>query len=508
MNETFFKFKRKLQIARIVKSLLAGLAGGGLLGGVVLLLSKLALLPFAPWVAIPIGVGSFLVITLPLFFLLKTTDKRLAQTLDKNFALKEKVQTSVAYQGEEGTLLELQRQDAEQTLANIPTKRFKIKRLWIYLLALCIGMSSMVAGLLVKDKRNPIIPPAPFAITEMQIAGIEELIRYVDNSEMQTEYKQPVSAALTDLLADLKAATTEPEMQIALTEAMAQIQTTTYNSSSLAEILNALWATEDGYARGLATMLNTSAWKEPNWGDYAEKLSQYQKSFKREPKEGETPPTQEDLYKELKWNLENSGLKINMALQSSKIPSEDLLYAAVSRLANANEGNISSTHVFGFLTIAKEDTNLNDYTAVLQEVQATLSSLSQSTYDVIAQLKINTNVGEYTMTKLATLFPVPLPKFERPDLSAGGNQQEGENNQSDKGPSDGGIGEGAVFGSKDLVLDPMTGKYVEYGTLLNKYYAVMSARLENGTYTDEQKEMIKNYFSLLYSGMEKNEEGN
>ena len=505
MTETFLKFKRKLQTVRVVKALLAGLAGGGLAGGVVFTFIKLALLPLDLWVSMPIGAGVFLAVAAAFFFLLRTTDKRLAQTLDKNFALKEKVQTAVAYQGEEGTLLELQRQDAEQTLANIPTKRFKIKRLWIYLVALCVGLSSVAVGFLVKDRRNPVVPPTPFAISEMQIAGIEELIGYVDNSKMQTDYKQSISASLSNLLADLKAATIEPEMQTALTVAMANIQNTTYASSSLAEILNALWATEDAYARGLATMLNTSAWKEPNWGDYAEKLSAYKADFRYETAEGETTPPEEDLYKELKWNLENGGLKINMALTQSQIAEEDILYQAVSRFANANEGTLATEHIFGILTIAK-DANVTTYAQTLDEVDNTLDTLSQDTYDVIAQLKINSNVGEYVMTKLATLFPVPLPKFERPDLSASGNQQGGaEEKPNDKGPSDGGIGEGATFGSKDLVLDPLTGQYVEYGTLLNKYYAVMSEKLDNGTYTDEQKEIIKNYFSLLYSGIEKEE---
>ena len=71
----------------------------------------------------------------------------------------------------------------------------------------------------------------------------------------------------------------------------------------------------------------------------------------------------------------------------------------------------------------------------------------------------------------------------------------------------GGVGEGVQYGSNDLVLDPITGKYVEYGTLLDKYYAVVFEKLQNGSYSDEQKKMIENYFALLYGGIKK-EEGN
>ena len=55
------------------------------------------------------------------------------------------------------------------------------------------------------------------------------------------------------------------------------------------------------------------------------------------------------------------------------------------------------------------------------------------------------------------------------------------------------------------MLDPLTGEYVEYGTLLDKYFSVMNSKLENGGYTEQQKEAIKKYFALLYGGMKKDE---
>ena len=488
MSELFLKFKRKIQIARALKSVLAGLAGGGFVGGISLLLSKLALLPFAPIIALAIGGGVGVITAVLFFFLLRTSDKKLAETLDQRFTLQEKVQTMLAYEHEQGAMLDLQRQSAETALSGIPTKKFKIRRLWIYLTAFCIGAAATVGGFLVPDKRNQPQPPKPFAITELQIAGIEELIRYVDGSQMEELYRTPVSTSLSELLSDLKAATTEPEMQAALTQSMATISSVTYNSSSLTEILNALWATGDTYVKGLAVMLDTSSWKEPNWGDFAEKLSDYKQTFRHETVEG-TPPTEEELATTLQLSLDLSATKINVALPQSKIAQDDALYVTVAQFATAQK------------TITEQQLT---YEQMLAEIDRALDEASQCTYATISQLKINANVGEYTMTKLATLFPVPLPRFERPDLSSGnGNQGTDENRPNDKGPNDGGIGEGATFGSKDLILDPLTGNYVEYGSLINKYYAVMNEKLNSGNYTDEQKQLIKNYFSLLYGGIEK-----
>ena len=126
-------------------------------------------------------------------------------------------------------------------------------------------------------------------------------------------------------------------------------------------------------------------------------------------------------------------------------------------------------------------------------------------YDAISTQKINANVGEYTMTRIASLFPVPIPEFERPGFVKRGESVEGdkgdkEDDDDKGGVNDGGIGEGATFGSEDYVLDPISGKYVKLGELINRYYDLMDEKLENGSYTEEQKEIIRKYFALLYSG--------
>ena len=77
--------------------------------------------------------------------------------------------------------------------------------------------------------------------------------------------------------------------------------------------------------------------------------------------------------------------------------------------------------------------------------------------------------------------------------------------ESESSGGDGGIGEGATYGSNDIVIDPLTGEPIEYGKLLDKYNAIMYEKLEGDSYTEEQKEAIKKYFDLLWSGLEKKE---
>ena len=501
MTENFSKFKRKLHSVRLLKSITAGLAVGAFLGGLLLLATKRELIPIHPLFSLLIGaIGAVLSCGI-LFLVLHTSDKRLAKELDNRYALQEKVQTMLEYRNETGNMPALQREDCEQTLANIPTNTFKPKRLWVYFLALCIGLTSLSSGIIVKGKEKPAEKVTPFKISAIQIAGIEELITYVDNSKMEEPYRVKISSDLSDLLVTLKAADTEPQMQTALAETMAYIQATTYNSSSMTEILNSLWHTQEEYAQGFAKAMDSSVWKEPNWGDFAERITEFRQSFEHKTNEEQPTPTDAEMLQGLKSRLEYFSFKTETALLASAIAETDPLYSVVYDFTIQGKG-ISS------LSELAKDATVTSYTQAIATLEYTFNEMTDDLYAVTKQQKLNTNVGEYTMQKLATLFLVPVPPFERPDFSSTNNGQgsESEDNNSNQ-PSDGGVGEGQEFGSKDLVLDPETGEYVEYGTLLNKYYSIVFEKLENGNYTEEQKEMIKNYFALLFSGI-KQEDGN
>ena len=519
MKGNFLKFKSKLLAMRIFKSLLAGISAGLLLGGACLMFSKLAMIGLEPIYSLPVGAAAFLLIFLLFFFLLKSSDRKLAQMLDQRFSLFEKVQTMVAFQKEKGEMAELQREDAEQTLGAIRKRRLGAKRLWISLLVLCLGAATLTAGVLAENKRGYVPPEeiVPFAISDMQIAGLEELIKYVDSSNMEEPYRKGISNELSWLLAELKKATTEPEMQAALASSITNISQFTYDSSSMTEILNELWKTEDPHIRNLAKALNTSNWSDSDWGDFAEKYDTLKVELlaigSQEAENPQQPSAQsaseEDLKVELIWTLENISRKINSALLASGISAEDRLYLAIDQFVNANKGARGGEHLFGLATLVTMSEELS-YQELLSELENTFTEMTEEFYAVISAQKINTNVGEYVLKRLELLFMVPIPPFERPDLSQnGGANDSNQDFDQDDEPGPGGVGEGVVFGSKDLVLDPLTGEYVEYGTLYAKYNTLMVEKLgdEKYGYTEEQKNAIEKYFALLYGGL-KEEEGN
>ena len=510
MNSSFLKFKRKASGIRVLKSLLAGASAGLILGGTFLILSKLAILSPAPIIALPVAVAAFLLFGGGVYLALRGNDLSLAKRLDEEFALHERVQTMIEHSGGDTEMLQMQREDTEAVLAGIDLRRFKAKRIWIYIIAMVLGAAVFATSIAIPNRRNSEGEyDAPFSLSNMQRAGLNELVAYVEASEMDEQYRARIADELRSLIADLEVAERMSDMQACLAESMAYILQATSDSSSSAELLDALWKSGDVHLQYLALTLETSTWSSPDWGDYAEKLTEYIGVMTGEiaVRGSEEHAGEESGKQNLVWALDSSGRKIPLALGSSGIPATDPLYAVINKLATANEPKTK-----GYAALAQSVATLS-YDEARLAVQEAIDGMSGEMYDVISHLRVNAVVGEYTMTKLSTLFLVPLPEFERPgfvknkeSINDGSSGADG-NKDNENGPSDGGIGEGATFGSKDLVLDPITGNYVEYGTLIDKYYAVMFEKLENGSYTDEQKKMIENYFALLYGGMEK-EEGN
>ncbi|MBR7181860.1 MAG: hypothetical protein IKD28_03650, partial [Clostridia bacterium] len=139
MTEQFQKFKRKLLWIRLLKSGMAGLAGGALTGGVLHFLSRFGFLPMPPVLSWPIAAAVFLGIGILIFFLLRASDAGVARRLDSEFGLAERVQTAVAYRDEQSTLHQMQREDAEASLEAVAKKQLKFGRLWVYIVTLVLS---------------------------------------------------------------------------------------------------------------------------------------------------------------------------------------------------------------------------------------------------------------------------------------------------------------------------------------------------------------------------------
>ena len=116
MNEIFKKLKRKKFLTAACIAAGTGVAAGLIAAGSVLLALKLSEINInAGWYVL-IGLGVAAIAGGVAFWVLLPTDKKVAKEIDREHALNEKVQTMVAFAGDDGDMVELQRQDAEEKL--------------------------------------------------------------------------------------------------------------------------------------------------------------------------------------------------------------------------------------------------------------------------------------------------------------------------------------------------------------------------------------------------------
>ena len=489
-GEAFSKFRRKSNLFRILKSVMLGLIFGFALGGLWLILSKLAIIPFEPITAVFEGVGAALIAGGLTFLLGGRSDKALAEELDSLFDLEERAQTMIAYSNESGEMTNLQRQDAERAISEIPLKSYKFKKLWLYICAVLLSAAVLAVGFAFKDMRDylPPVEEIPFELTELQEAGVLELIKYVESSEMEKEFSTPIADELRDLLSVLRETDTQNDMRAALAKSMAVIMDITYKSSTSTEMLNALRNTGNVYYRHLAKALDTSAQGRADWGDFAENITEY-KEILLEDKD------------KLKSAIEGMNGGLATLLSVSGVCADDEIYLAIEQLFNDEQ--------CGFALLLQKIDSLSDKEAKLA-LDEIFNTHGDEIFSAISLNKVNASSGEYVMTRLGSLFLVPVPEFERPEFfknnaSVDGGSDGGEEKDPENSENAGGVGSGASYGSDDLVLDPLTGELVRYGDLIDKYNAIMYERLEGDFYTEEQKAAIRKYFELLYSGLEKKE---
>ena len=505
MGENFIKFKKQVFAIRLIKSVLLGLACGTLLAGIFLLLSKFGIWEVKPVVSLVVGVAVFLLAGAGGYFLLRVSDKEIARRLDEEFALHEKVQTMLAYEKEKGTIYDLQREDANQSIAAIAGKRLPFKRLWIYVVCICIGLGSLISAFVFspKEESPPVIPDKEFTITEIQVAAMEELIVYVENSQMQSPYKDNVATSLGDLLAELKLAKTETQKNDALAKAVEDIYGQTDDSSMAVELMNALWGCETDSLKRLAEMLNYYVWTQTDgWKDFSVQMTEFRTSFVHADSVTENHD-KEKMATETGVLLLRVQSKVEQSLSRAGATDTDALYIQLTRLAETNEMYDNGTHLYGFSTLSTLAETLG-YETMQKELDATFATLGAGIFRALEQHRENTDTGEYAMTRLKELFGCTLPKFERPNFYVVSDEETPDNGDGEGGGG-AGIGDGAVYGSDDLVLDPLTNTYVEYGTILDKYYALMFGKTQEGDYTEQEKDAMEKYFAILYGGFD--EEG-
>ena len=505
LNEKFNKIKQKHLVWGIAKSAVCGVSIGLAVTGVLLLALKLSAISLAVWYYVLVGVGAALIGGAILFLLLfRPTDKQIAKRTDEDYALNERVQTALAYSNASGTLVQLQREDAEQRIQSLPKRKFSFARIWHFCLVFVLSLAIGLAGVLVPAKAKEDGPvdddTTPREVTELERVGVRELIANVEASALDEDLKASVGAALNKLLTDLDEVKTEGTLKRAVNTAISATDAALTATLSYVGIGDALTQAEQVYV-GQAVTKGGGVYRFYMLTEYDElrlfDAARYDASNAKVGKaltalRNNLAVSKSEGLVEL---LAKTSLGISTALAASGVNSEDALYANVESYA---EGLWQiKLHAEGATADAELQNEINDLNANFT-VNVT-KTLSTQTY--------NAAVNVFVANRLKIIFgysPLELAVTD-PDKSDGGstNPNPGDSDSKDPSQSGGGGGSGEMeYGSDDMVWVPGRG-YMKYGDVIDEYYSLINQYLHSDNLTEEQKNMIRAYYDILF-GSNKN----
>ena len=154
MNAEFEKIRKKIRLNTLIKSVLLGTSFGLLSVGVLLLVFILKEIAFLPLYYILIGIGGAVLVFIASFLILNRNEKSIARKLDRDLGFGEKVQNMVEFKDEEGDMIALQRQDADERLGNASPKALKLGRLWQYFVVFALATALFLVAVFIPVKEK------------------------------------------------------------------------------------------------------------------------------------------------------------------------------------------------------------------------------------------------------------------------------------------------------------------------------------------------------------------
>lgn len=492
MNSEFRKIKRRFLTEAIIKSAVCGVSAGLAAVGAVLLGLKLADTEINAGFYVLIALGAAGLVGGGLFLLLRPTDKKIAEKLDREHGLNEKVQTMVAFGDREEDIYELQRKDANEKLAALPKYKPDFKKLWQYAVITVLSLALFIASVAVPKKAPPPEPEPPFEYTERQKAAVEALIADVGATSLSDGEKTSVTATLNTMSENLETTDTQANMRAIVLSAVSLVDVLLYTPNSFDNVAYALGGEKTEF---LAAAVNDGALF------YAASA---------------VGVTTLDQVKSLESGLDNSiGDAVDMDLtvfvqqydgevnadvkealdeinEIMKIVSNDVVAAAddavrvsVEHLREAMEALAENYDTYGAEEFKKAASdNIGDFADEL------VPALKPQSYRCI--------VDDFVRRRVAQIFNINANDLPRQTTGVQEIDQRPDDGDDD-GNNSGGAGKGdTVFGSSEIIYDPDTGELTAYGKVFNRYYAAMMEQLEN--MPENLQESVKAYFDVLYSG--------
>ena len=479
MRSGFKKFKRKIYRGVFTKSFLFSASAAFVLAAIILLLGKLNLIEDNLILALQVGGAALVLSFIVSYAVLFPGAARAARLVDEELLLGEKAQTMQAFRKERGEMVELQRRETEKLLRKLPVDWYSVKKIWVYALVFLLSFALCSFVYLMPDR---VIPPEapppdePFLLSEWQEVALENLIDYVENSELQDSAKASVAQELRTLLETLRVTYTVRQMKASVIGSIVEIGTVIDKTNSYDELAAVIDESTAVGMKELAAAIGTPDEPAP-----AEKFDALSAIFS------------DKSVAELSTVLLGIGAEVGIILTELELADDPLAEAL----------DAFSDGAFDFVDAAGG----YDETGAARAVEALLSSAKISFGAALAEMGKNTEVGDYTLTRLMEIFGIteddlpPEAEDVVPDKPQSGDGEEPPKEEDENLGESGGFGSGdTVYGSDDVIYYPDEERYAAYGEVINEYYAKITEKILSGEISEELAASLEKYFASLYDG--------
>lgn len=472
MRENFNKFKVKIIIEVLIKSLLYGFCIGLLSIAVPLIIIKLKKIDFEVLYLIIIGINVMSIASGLIFLIFKPNDKKIAIRLDKELNLNQKVLTMIEFEQSENDMVILQRENTNDILSKISLKNLTMKFSVFLFVFIAIALSFTITAFAIPNESNPgPVGPPPivdpdYDADDWTIQAIQDLIEEVQAADINTNLKTKYVDSLNQLIEVIMDATKESQMKEYVLSTIDNVLLELDKTNTNNEIYLVL--RESTY-----TLVYTLGGEINNYNlvNVENALSSFRILIS-----GSSQAITE-LDKDFGSLIKKSQLDLKEELVASIIKFSD----AINNCAKENDVN----------------------SAVINAINTHVPSV----INALTKQKNNQEIANLIENRLLTIFGL----HENDDDNNDDDVNPGNNSTDDTGKlppnqtGSGGMGTGEVlFGGNDSFFDPENGE-VKYGDVITAYYGLVVGRIEEGIIEEDLREMFNYYFDILF-GKKQSEE--
>lgn len=532
MSENFNKIKKKyLTVAIVASGILGACLGVALTCTLAVVLKAVGVI--LHWaIYIPIALVLAAGAGVMFFFILRPEDKRIAKKLDKDFALKQKVQTMVEFADAEGDMHTLQREQTNEVLGEVAKKRVDLKWLLKFAFVPVLALAMLFAGIFTPAKKTTEGDKEPvYNITDTHETALKNLIADVESSSLETGLKDLIVFDLNVLLDMLKEAGLKDEMETAVIGSAHNIDRYIADTNSYLQI--------DGVFAGYEVLKPFSTAVVNGVVDYKNyaSLSSMKRVAEREKDAeeritsvltswkttflAEYKPKAEGEDVAIPLPAEEAALKLKVFADALKEGLDDIRlekFAPESEqqpaLLRAAEGDaLYNAYAALAAQLAEHAENINGNDEMFyNNTDGYLTAFITGGKTALATQSYNCMMDDFIRNRLTAIFGVYLGKND--DVAPSPTDKGSSGNNGEKEENNGGYGDGRhEFGSNDEILDPDSGEKKKYSdpvnpdnaeyTFYHKYYDRAMEYINNGQCPSEVAAYIRQYFAYLNNGMDK-----